>query len=130
MLTKRLNEIWAANNWQFGEDDHEDICFGEFLDDLKEKYTMEEIEHGYSFVSDKRGNGALRVVARPGLGRCSTPEEARKCALMDGYTLIKDLPLPKKHRGTYLDTPENRKILEPIARDYKNTLKTTEEFEK
>ncbi len=106
----RIKEIFDASKPYL--DDERD--FEEYLEELKTQYSENELENGYTIISDNKGHGATRIKALPDLGRCTSDKEAMMCAKKDGIKIIEDIIFVKHHRAFYLDTPENRVILKPL----------------
>ncbi len=105
----RIKEIFNASKTILN-----DLNFEEYFTHLKCSYTDDELERGYAIISDHIGHGAKRIKAIPILGRCTTDIEAMKCAKQDGIKLIEDLVFNNNHSAFYIDTPENREILQPL----------------
>ena len=111
MLSKyRINEIFNAS--MFYLDDERD--FEEYFEELKTRYSEDELKNGYTIISDNKGHGATRVKALPDLGRCTSDKDAMECAKKDGIKIIEDVTFVKHHRAFYLDTPENCTILKSL----------------
>ncbi len=104
---QRIEQIYNANRYLL--DDTRD--FEELFDELKKEYTEEELEYGYTIISDKKGHGATRIKAISELGRCYTDEQAKDCAKKDGLKIIEDVSFTKHHRAFYIDNDKNRELL-------------------
>lgn len=88
MLSKyRINEIFNASMSYL--DDERD--FEEYFEELKIRYSEDELENGYTIISDNKGHGATRIKALPDLGRCTSDKEAMECAKKDGIKIIEDV---------------------------------------
>ena len=106
----RIKEIFDAS-MPYLNDERD---FEEYFEEVKAQYSKDELENGYTIISDNKGHGAARIKALPELGRCTSDKEAMECAKKDGIKIIEDVTFVKHHRAFYLDSPEKRTILKTL----------------
>lgn len=80
-------------------------------------WTQEELERGYVIASSDYGNGALHIERIDEINKFNSDEEAAIQAEKDGIKIIRDtnLLLNKEDMAFYIDTPENRELLNKIS---------------
>lgn len=82
---------------------------------IEEEYSPEDIARGYGIFSSDYGNGAEHIERYDVLMMYNTDSEAAEQAEKDGIKLIKDWEFSEENTANYIDTPENRKLLKPLA---------------
>ena len=77
-------------------------------------WSEEDAKRGYGVFSSNFGNGATHVEKLDCMNIFDSDDDAAKQAEKDGMKIIRDLELPERDKAHYLDTPENRALLDPL----------------
>lgn len=86
-------------------------------------WSEEDAKRGYTIVpSCECENGVSHIEKIDEMGVFDSDDEAAKQAEKDGILIIHDIILPPSARANYIDTPENRELLEPIANEWKRKI--------
>lgn len=78
---------------------------------IKAGWSKEDAKRGYAVCVSDYGNGAHHIEKIDMMDVFSSDSEAADQAEKDGIKIIHDLNLPEEHAASYIDTPENRKLL-------------------
>lgn len=87
---------------------------------ISDGWSETDAKRGYTVaVSDCKAEYIRRIDE---MNAFESDDAAAQQAEKDGIKIIHDLVLPFSKRANYIDTPENRKLLEPIATEYKTKI--------
>lgn len=78
-------------------------------------WSRNDAENGYAIFTSDYGNGAEHIQKIDSMDVFEDDDEAAAQAEKDGIKIIHDMKFSEENMAAYIDTPENRKLLESIA---------------